>query len=794
MKILLVENDGLTASLLAEALTAQQYEVSIMTTAEQVNVESVIAFDYDLILLTLLISNFNGIDFCRQLRGRDYHKPILLITSGNSSAEVSAGLEAGADDYIAQPYNLAELMARIRALLRRSRLTAPTPTLRVLSHGSLLLNLETATLRYQHAVVALTPPEVDLIALLLESPQQAFSRAQLVERLSTPEHRLSRRAIAELIRRLRHKFRQSGIEAGPIETVYGSGYRLHSSIAQSPPIWPIPPNRLAPSLGLNRVLERFRGSFQEQVVNLERVYHQLLEQGLQAELRRTGEQEAHKLAGGLGIFGYLTASDIAREIEWILSDPNRSNKSLIQDLAAQLAALKQALTYPPAIAVPEALVPSQIPSVLVVDDDVALTETLKQDAIAWGVDLEVAHDLGSARQQIMQSAPDVILLDLIFPDTDEDGLELLQELREQFSDIPVLTMTIRDRLADRVTTARLGSRGFLSKPIPSAQVFEEVMKTLFQRQATSNKVIIVDSDPAMLSNISIFLSSHNFQVIALGNPNDFWHVLTATAPDLLLLNAQMPTFSGLDLCQVVRQDPHWGDLPIVVMTPDANQRTIEMAFMAGADDFISKPIEPSDLLRRTVGRVERSRLQKQIKRRKQQEHQALYHLATIDTLTQVANRRRLNEYLKHEWQRLRREQAPLSLILCDIDYFKNYNDHYGHPAGDVCLQQIAQTIRTLVNRPADLVARYGGEEFCLVLPKTPLAGAVHIVNQIQQAIALLRIAHNPSPISDFVTLSFGITTLVPATENSVEQLIAAADQALYEAKAQGRNTYCTVLL
>ncbi|WP_346291906.1 response regulator [Sphaerothrix gracilis] len=793
MKILLVESDGLTASLLAEALTAQQYTVSILSTAEQIDLDSVLALDYDLILLTLFIANFNGVEFCRQLRQRGYQKSILLIIGSSSSSELTAGLEAGADDFITQPYSLPDLVTRIQALLRRDRLlTAPRPN--VISRGNFVLNLETATLRYGQAAISLTPQEASLMTLLLQNPERAFSRTQLAERLSSAENQLSPRAVAELVRKLRRRFKQADLNIDPIETVYGSGYRLHLPAAQLPTPWSSISNRLTPSPELNQVLERFRSSFQEQVSRLEQVCQSLLTSGPQPQIKQSGEQEAHKLAGGLGIFGYSTASDIAREIERILGDPNRSSKALIQDLAAQLTALKQALTYPPALTSPTPLSTDPVPSVLVIDDDIALTEMLRQDAIAWGFNLIVAHDLSSARQQIMQSAPDVILLDLLFPDTDENGLALLRELQEQFAEIPVLTMTIRNRLVDRVTTAKLGSRGFLAKPIPSAQIFEEVMKVLFQRQVNSSKVIIVDADATLLSHMSIFLSSHNFQVVAIQNPNDFWHVLTAIAPDLLILNAQMPTFSGLDLCQVVRQDPHWGDLPIVLITPNDSQAATEAAFEAGADDFVSQPVNPSDLLRRTVGRVERARLQKQIKRHKQQEQQALYHLATIDTLTQIANRRRLNEYLNHEWQRMRREQENLALILCDIDYFKNYNDYYGHPAGDVCLQQIAQTIHTLINRPADLVARYGGEEFCIVLPKTPLNGAIHVVNQIQQAIAQLQIAHEPSPISDFVTLSFGITLLAPTTaESSVSQLIAAADQALYEAKAQGRNTFCTVL-
>ncbi|MEG4961801.1 MULTISPECIES: diguanylate cyclase domain-containing protein [unclassified Microcoleus] len=165
----------------------------------------------------------------------------------------------------------------------------------------------------------------------------------------------------------------------------------------------------------------------------------------------------------------------------------------------------------------------------------------------------------------------------------------------------------------------------------------------------------------------------------------------------------------------------------------------------------------------------------------------LERLATLDELTQLANRRRFDQYLEMEWRRQAREQTPLSLILCDIDSFKSYNDTYGHPGGDECLRQVAGAIGNAVNRPADLVARYGGEEFAVILPNTAIQGAVLVAEHIQIKIAALQLPHAGSQVSPYVTLSLGVASIVPASESGAEILIAAADQALYQAKRLGRD-------
>ncbi len=178
--------------------------------------------------------------------------------------------------------------------------------------------------------------------------------------------------------------------------------------------------------------------------------------------------------------------------------------------------------------------------------------------------------------------------------------------------------------------------------------------------------------------------------------------------------------------------------------------------------------------------------QSQLYHKLEEANHELHRLAMVDGLTQVANRRYFDTYLLTEWKRLAREKLPLSLILCDVDFFKRYNDNYGHLQGDECLKKVAGILAKLAKRPADLVARYGGEEFALILPNTDQYGAITVAEFIQEELAQVRMIHPNSP-HHYVTLSQGITTCIPLPNTNFDLLIKKADDALYKAKAKGRN-------
>ncbi|MCK8826793.1 GGDEF domain-containing protein [Natroniella acetigena] len=184
---------------------------------------------------------------------------------------------------------------------------------------------------------------------------------------------------------------------------------------------------------------------------------------------------------------------------------------------------------------------------------------------------------------------------------------------------------------------------------------------------------------------------------------------------------------------------------------------------------------------------EKTQLLAELNKKLEKVNKKLKVLASKDELTGFANRRLLNQTLKREWKRARRKAASLALIMIDLDYFKEYNDNYGHQAGDKCLQKIAKKFEEFVLRPADLVARYGGEEFVVLLPETGLSGAIKVAERIRTGVESLKLPHQDSQVSDYVTISAGVAIAKPESNNGLEQLIKVADEALYLAKKEGRN-------
>ncbi len=261
-------------------------------------------------------------------------------------------------------------------------------------------------------------------------------------------------------------------------------------------------------------------------------------------------------------------------------------------------------------------------------------------------------------------------------------------------------------------------------------------------------------------------------------------------PDIVLLDALMQPMDGFSCCSTLKALPQARATPILIITGLNNQDSVERAFAAGAADYVTKPIHWAVLrqrVRRLVEQIMQSRHIEMLMAQLEATNQELQNLANIDGLTQVANRRYFDAYLNQEWLRLIREQAPLTLILADIDLFKVYNDMLGHLAGDACLRAVAQAINQVVNRPADLVARYGGEEFVVLLPNTPLHGGAQVAESIRGHVKNLGIMHPMASLQTPLTLSLGVASTIPIQGLAPNDLIGKADKALYQAKANGRD-------
>ncbi|MDP8965469.1 MAG: PleD family two-component system response regulator [Cyanobacteriota bacterium] len=317
-------------------------------------------------------------------------------------------------------------------------------------------------------------------------------------------------------------------------------------------------------------------------------------------------------------------------------------------------------------------------------------------------------------------------------------------------------------------------------------------------------ILIVDDSPTNIEVLFDFLKNAGFEVLMAPDGESAIEKVKEATPDVILLDIIMPGIDGFETCRRLKANPSTQDIPVIFMTALSQTSVVVKGFQLGAVDYITKPTQQEIILARITTHLTIQKLQHSIQKRNiqlqqeiQQRHLAeaalqkaneeLQRLATLDGLTQVANRRCFDECLSKAWQILVRERLPLSLLLCDVDFFKRYNDSKGHQAGDECLQQVAQAMKGAVKRPADLVARYGGEEFAVILPNTPGEGALTVAQQIRSLVRTLAVIHPQSSISEYVTLSVGVSCTIPTQQSSPEELIAAADRALYQAKDSGRD-------
>ncbi|MFS0517192.1 response regulator [Nostoc sp. UIC 10607] len=648
MKILLVEDDVLLSTALFELLSANRYTIDIASNG-QAGLELAISVEYELILLDWLIPKLDGISLCRQLRSQGYRKSILLLTGKNSNADIVAGLDAGADDYVIKPFNPEALLARIRSLLRRNEAISSS----TLTWGNLCLDPSAGRVTCNEQEIPLTATEYKLLELFLQNPERIFSRAVILDRLWGFDDAPTESAVTTHIKDLRKKLKTAGLAEEFLETVYGMGYRLKPAPNRS--ISVIEKNqdgkkKPAPKdmTSVNRVLERFRNSFAGQVGVLEQAKTALLAGNLNQELQQQALHEAHKLAGSMGSFGYPEGSRLARKIEHLLLEqeagvrgnappqelrneveqgsqspatlPLFENSSLspdqISNFSQLVTALQQELTKPAVTSTAPNLPINQTYRLLVIDDDAMLTEQLQAEADLWGIRMKIAPNLTMARSLFSLKTPDAVLLDLSFPGTEEDGLVLLSEIVQRSPNIPVIVFTGRDTLVDRLKVSRLGARQFLHKPATTEQIFQAIARVLPQPKTSEAKVLIVDDDPVILAGLSALLTPWGLEVTTLSQSQQFWKVLIATSPDLVVLDLEMPIVNGLELCQVVRQDAQWGDLPVLVVTAHTEAEFLQQAFAAGADDFISKPVLGPELVTRVLSRIQRTRWRSQAGRSK----------------------------------------------------------------------------------------------------------------------------------------------------------------------------------
>lgn len=317
-------------------------------------------------------------------------------------------------------------------------------------------------------------------------------------------------------------------------------------------------------------------------------------------------------------------------------------------------------------------------------------------------------------------------------------------------------------------------------------------------------ILIVDDSEDQLLLLKSILNSNGYTNILLAESADRAFELLGLKGregdievDLILMDIMMPGVDGIEACLRIKEQEELKEIPVIIITANKAGTHLESAFDAGAVDYIKKPIDKTELLARVRSAL---RLKKETDRRKAREQELmemtekldeankkLKRLSYLDGLTTVPNRRYFEKFFKSEWKNAIRVNGYISLIMVDIDFFKAYNDTYGHLSGDDCLKKIAKALERALKRPRDFLCRYGGEEFIAVLPETDKRGALEVAERLLREVAALKIVHETSSVSKNVTVSIGVATCKPSRKAKSDLLLNRVDKALYKAKQGGRN-------
>ncbi len=305
-----------------------------------------------------------------------------------------------------------------------------------------------------------------------------------------------------------------------------------------------------------------------------------------------------------------------------------------------------------------------------------------------------------------------------------------------------------------------------------------------QEKDPPSPVLLASGDAVLQESVRNLLAcAEDLELYDCDEGSEALRIAGEIEPSVILQDVTMPDVDGLMLVRYYRANSHTLDTPIIVLAPNDGAETRARAFAMGANDYFSGLPDQHEMLARLRyhARAHTARIERNAALQK------LHRISITDNLTGLYSRRHFEALMEQEWRRANRERTPLSLIMLDVDYFRQYNARYGHRAGDGCLVQIADAVQSAIHRPADSAARYGDEEFAAILPNTHSHGALVAAKQIRNAINTLNIPHEDSPIAGHVTASLGVATSMPGKDNHPDSLVQACAGALQQAKEQGGN-------
>ncbi len=451
---------------------------------------------------------------------------------------------------------------------------------------------------------------------------------------------------------------------------------------------------------------------------------------------------------------------------------------------------------PMTVEAPITFQPLQGCRILLVEDNPINQVVAKALLSRMELSVTVVSDGEQAVEMMKSSDFDLILMDIQMPIL--DGYQATQQIRQFNTDIPIIALTAAAMVEDKQKAIASGMNDHLSKPINivklqsilahylidgrevnSSSSSPKLISTEPNRLQETNKmatVLIVDDMPTNVKVLANGLKNEYHIQVASNGAKAIEIARSSTPPDLILLDIIMPDMDGYEVCRRLKNDAHTSSIPIIFVSALGEALDEEKGLNLGAVDYISKPFHLP---------IVRARLRNHMTLKRKTD--LLEDMSHMDGLTHVANRRQFDETFEKEAKRCQRDGHYLGIIMIDIDYFKLFNDNYGHGKGDECLVKVAGALNNQIRRTNDLFARYGGEEFVVILPNTPPKEVAAIAEKLRSAVDQLMLKHEYSPVTDHVTISLGGASELIESHQQALDLLSKADKALYMAKEQGRN-------
>ncbi|MCW8931380.1 MAG: diguanylate cyclase [Gammaproteobacteria bacterium] len=526
-------------------------------------------------------------------------------------------------------------------------------------------------------------------------------------------------------------------------------------------------------------------NLKDEFKQIEKLIHLLsVEKNKNAKILDDLQHRFHKMAGSGGTFGFDQLTKQARRFENDIiqskeSLPHASEPNIVTYLKDNIHLLINSLEEVHATVSASASEQNKTEiklknekHIYLIEDDLHLAEHLKIQLESFGYHLHLFNSIDSADKHVDKQKPDMLIFDIILDSDKKNSTKILLQNRPNLlnDNCPLLFITQNDSFDNRIRAAKLGALGFYLKPLNIPMLVNRITDIFEQKTATPGKVLIVDDDKQLALNYQLVLQGVGIEVEILKNSREIYNEVMEFKPDLLLMDLHMPDYSGPELAGILRQYDNLSSLSIVYLSSEQNLEIQQHAINKGADDFLSKPIHNTQLISAVKYRINRSRIIKE--------------KISRDSLTGLMKHANIKEAAKMELMRSKRNKKPVTLVMLDIDHFKQVNDTYGHATGDVVINSLAILLRQRL-RQTDIIGRYGGEEFLVILPDCNNKFAINIIDDIRRNFNEVNFNYQGKKFN--CSLSAGTATSTTFSDLQSDELLIKSDQAMYKAKESGRN-------